>query len=133
MISSSSFASELPNATLMYNAMRLGADSRRFNTAVVTRTITVSQRYVCSWDLGMVGSVLSTSTLISSKDVPEWIQVLLLIQPSEYIDKGNSIQAYSGWLEEMPVYQQVANNQVQISQEWVWNEWIVNPPYYNVI
>jgi hypothetical protein len=133
LIGVGSWSDELESATLLYNAMRLGADSRRFNTVTLSRTITVSQRYVCTWDLDMVGKVLSTSTLISSKDVPEWVSILLSIQPSSYIDKGNYIQAYSGWLEEMPTYSQVANNQVQISQEWVWNEWIVWPKYYEVI
>lgn len=121
--------SQLTNATKVYNYMKIGADSKRFNTVTVTRQITVSRRYVSSWDLRYVGTVLSKLSLANTTNMPSWVQVLL--PNSAYIDKGNGITAFAGFLEEHPKYQNVANNKVQISQAWIYNEWISD--YYTIV
>jgi hypothetical protein len=110
-------------ADQIYIYMKVGADSRRFNTVTVSRSITVSRRYVSTWDLTNVNKVLSKNSLVSSTNMPNWVQVL--IPNSEVrVKVADNIFVNRGYLQGYPNYQSVANNQVQISQAWVFNDWI---------
>lgn len=114
---------EKANAEKLYKYMTIGADSKRFNTVTVSRTITVSRRYVSDWDLVNVNKVLSKETLVGATNMPQWVYILLP-DSAQDVEQSPGVIVNKGYLQEHPTYQNVANNQVQISQQWVYNSWL---------
>jgi len=112
---------------VMHALMSLGADKKRLTTISVSRTITVSKTYVSTWDLQHDGKVLSKGTLVAMTAMPNWVQILL---PESVHAKQLSTDVYinKGYLQETPSYQNISNNQVQISQTWIYNDWMLE--YY---
>lgn len=115
-------------ATTLFTIMQTGADAKRYIAKSVSRTITVPKSYISTWNLANEGSVLSKNALISTTNMPLWVQVLL---PESGETVSNGIALYKGYLEEGANRQGVADDQVQISQTWVFNTWVA--AYYTVV
>jgi hypothetical protein len=114
---------QLPNALALYNLMRIGVDCRQNFTTLLKRTVTVSTRFNISWSLTNNDKVLSKSNLANSYLVPLWVQRLMPESSYDIETDINGVARFWGYLEYQPSYQSVSGNRVQISQEWVYNNW----------
>lgn len=125
---------ERAKAKVLFNLMTLGADHKRLNTVAVSRTIQVSRRYISTWSNANVNKVLSKSALISSTSMPAWVSVL--IPESQYqVNIGKTgleaIYINRGYLMEHPSYHNVADSKVEISQSWLYGDWVFE--YYTFV
>jgi hypothetical protein len=125
-------------AYLMYNYMLIGADSRRINLKSVTRTIIVSDKYVNKWTLQDENKVLSKSYLISKTGMPLWVQTQIPETQMNFLRNSTTtppapppdIYVNKAYLETGLQSDNVPNNQVQISQTWIYNDWLFD--YYPI-
>lgn len=100
-----------------------GLQSRIVFQPVVAHRQTVSNAYAVPASLLNVGSVLKTSTLITSEALPASIQNNLTASTS--VTKSGLIFWY-GWLKAYPTITAGAYQKTEISQEWQWGLWPVD-------
>lgn len=127
-------------ALRIYVYKRLGVEARQIYTVALKKSIIVSAQYNLQWSVDFVGTVLSNSRITSRYAPPSVITNILPptyatteTVPVDQITAGGVgigdaqvvVPFYYGWLEQHPSYQTVANNRIQISQEWVWGKYIV--------
>lgn len=139
-----SSAQLIDDAFRIYTMKSLGLDSRRIYTVSLKRSIIVSSRYTCNWSLDNVNAVLTTNKLINDYNVPMVMRGLLPpaysapevipIEDKTVANRNVVIPFFYGWLEQHPSYQFVSSNKIQISQEWVFNKWVVGSEtgYYDL-
>ncbi len=136
-LSAQPFASYLSSPTTIANAVivqhlyKAGIEFKQDFIPVVKRTITVSRSYIpVNWTK-YVGKVLSKAKLISEYNVPLAVAAILpavgdadnQCSVTLNVDNVRLLDTFRGFLEQYPTYQTVANNKVQISQEWVFGKW----------
>ena len=134
-LTSPEHSSELTDARKVATLLKIGVDSIRQNQVTVSRTITVSKRYVCTWSFTEQNKVLSKNSLVTLFNVPQWVQVLLPESDKKLIHTadGVTIESTGAYLMDFPNYQNVANDQVQIQQNWHYNHWVTTPVLYTVV
>lgn len=113
---------------------RLKADAVQGFTQTLKRTLIIntlaSQAYdpISEGNPGLVNPVVSAGNLISLYNIPLNIQVHML--PSYSRQRSVSGQdsvtlvGLAGYLVKKPTYQQVTPNKIQLTQEFVWDEWL---------
>lgn len=138
---------DLQNAAArVYHYKQMGVDGKLAHTLTLKRSIVVPLNYTLTWSTVNAEKVLSTNRVISEALPPANIRQLM---PSSYASNevvggvegywsvvaGNmDINFYFGWLEYYPSIQTVGSNRCQISQEWVYNKWIVGATgFYDVV
>jgi hypothetical protein len=114
---------QLPHAKLAYNLKVRGLDSRQSFTTGVKRSVIVSTRFNIDWSLTNNDKVLSKNVLIHNYFVPLWVARLLPDSDETIQTDSGGFDYFYGYLETQPTYQGVAGNRVQISQEWIYNQW----------
>jgi hypothetical protein len=140
-------AATIDKALRIYVYKQCGIDGKQINPLSLKRSILVSSQYQLKWSIANVGNVLSTNRIIS--DYVPSIGITSIMPPSSYFEETINIDNetaggvyyphvvvpyYFGWLEQHPRYSTVGNNRIQISQEWVYNKWVVGPNgLYDVI
>lgn len=114
---------------------RLKADGVSGFTQTVKRTVVINTLFNDAFDPiaenpanGNVNPLIATPDLIAQYNVPENIQIHLL--PSYARPKTVSgqdavtLNILAGYLIKKPTYQQVTPNKIQLTQEFVWDEWL---------
>lgn len=116
---------------------RLGSDSVQGFTQTVKRTLVVNVKNSLAYDPITEGGIpygrtlnvlLSAGELVNLYNVPPAISVHFM--PSYSRTKtitgqdGVTLVGLAGYLAKRPTYQQVTPNKIQLSQEFVWDEWM---------
>src|SRR6266568_1111321 len=114
------------HAQTAYNLMRVGVEGRQEFTIAVKRTLIVSRLVNVQWALVNNNRVLSKSFLVSDYFVDN-ATALFMPQSSGVTTDTNGIATMFGYLENRPTRQTLANNKVQLEQQWVYNKWSVGP------
>lgn len=77
---------------------------------------------------GTINYLYATNDLITNYEVPQAVASLLLPSYSKLITVNviNSIpySTYAGWLIKPPMFQFITRNKIQLTQEFIWNEWL---------
>jgi hypothetical protein len=115
-----------PNAKIAYNLMRIGVEGRQEFTIAVKRTLIVSRLYTPIWSLVNNGYVISRSFLIGNYNVDSSTAVFLPNSTGIQTD-ANGVDYMYGYLEQKPTRQTLANNKVQLEQNWIYNKWSAGP------
>lgn len=125
------YASVLPYAERTYALMQSGLEARHTFDLALKRSIIVSRNYNLNWSITYSNWVLSTTRIIALYNVPVVLRSLLpssnwskvyINTPTPDTAGTNYLDFFGGWLEQHPNYRTVANNKVEISQEWIYKE-----------
>jgi len=139
-IPSSSF---IPYAQKTLNYMRFGVEGVPSYTQTLKRTAVIDERnsnnaFQKAIDLerasfsqnnGTINYIMSTPDLITEYSVPQ-DTVAKFMLPS--YSKAITVQTYdsaqyitwAGWLVKPPSFQFITRNKIQLTQEFIWNEWL---------
>lgn len=113
------------NAYNIYKLMQAGVRDGIISVPTLRHTQTVSATYPITLSQLNVGKILSTSTLIALENPPSWATAGL---PSGIPSSLVGLQVKYGWRKKSPSIQQIANQKVQLIQEFeygLWSELIV--------
>ncbi len=125
---------QFDNARTVYNAMRIGIETRLSHTVTAKRTIIVAAQYTPLWTLDNVEKILSKNQLVGQYVVPTYLQGILPDSSGFTTDARSNITTYKGYFVHFPTYSTQANNKVQVSQDFVYNKWFAGPNgLYDVI
>jgi len=106
----------------LYLLVKSGVKSAVVYAPVLKHTKTVSRAYEIPASLTNVGSVISSSALISQESIPT--NISSQFPTSGYTTKSGITNGfYKGWLKAFPVIQTSAYQKTQIVQEWHWGFW----------
>jgi hypothetical protein len=113
---------------------RLGADSVQGFTQTLKRTLIINTLTNEAYDPISEGYPSRVNPLIAADDlttlysVPDNIQVHMLPSYSRQRtvtgQDGVTLVGLAGYLVKKPTYQQVTPNKIQLTQEFVWDEWL---------
>ena len=125
---------------LLYN--RMGVEGIPMYTQTLKRTAVIDKRNKnnafnlaadnvqnSNSNLGSINYLLSTQSLISSYQLPiDGVGKFLLpsYMKKLYVTSVDTLQiwSYAGWLVRPPSFQFIGKNKVQLTQEFVWNEYL---------
>jgi len=136
-------ASFIPYAQMTLDYMRFGIDSVPSYTQTLRRTAVIDERnsngaFTTAIDqqlaefqanTGTINFVLSYGSLINDYSIPrDTVAEFMLPSYSKLISVASANQAtykvYAGWLVKPPTFNFITRNKIQLSQEFIWNEWI---------
>ena len=137
---SSSLAAWMPYAQESLNYMRAGIEGVPTYTQILKRTAVIDARnsnnaFQTAADLsrnsintqGSINYILSTNGLSSQYSIPDSVKSFLLPSYSKRISLAAvdpvTYYVYAGWLVKPPTIQFIGRNKLQLTQEFVWDEW----------
>ena len=113
---------------------RLKADGVQAFTQTLRRTILINTRTNNAYDPisenapGNISPLITKGDIISRYNVPPNIQIHMLnsYKRTRTVtgQDGVTLVALAGYLVKKPTYQQVTPNKIQLSQEFIWDEWL---------
>ena len=84
---------------------------------------------------GTINYMMGTSDIIHKYDVNNTVASLLMPSYSKQMTVGGlepvQYWAYAGWLVQQPTFQFITRNKVQLSQLFIWSEWMEGLYYIN--
>jgi len=111
------------NALLVYNLMKAGVEDVIVQTPSIRHTQVVSFIYPITLAKLNVGRIITTSTLISLENPPNWAVTGLPTDSTPPFQSGISLDY--GWRKGSPHINQIAGQKVQIIQEFQYGLWPV--------
>jgi hypothetical protein len=100
---------------VIYLLMKTGYDSLLVTAPIIRHTQTVSSIYPITLSKQNVGRIITTPSLISMENPPDWAVTGL---PDDIPTSVNNIALGTGWYKFAPTIQQIAGQKVAIVQEF---------------
>ena len=99
-------------------------DTRNTNNAFHTPTDTAHSELNAN---GSINFIRSTPDMFNSYGIPEAVKPFLMPSYSKKVSTTYDVTprtVYAGWLVKPPSFQFITRNKVQLTQEFIWNEWL---------